>query len=803
MSVSLAHFCDEPATIPIHELATKVEDGKWAVADFQRDLVWKWPNMKKFLESLYLGIPIGIIYTWGYEEDRPYRPFKKLSARIKDPKKIENLILDGQQRVTFLSWIFRSRSDSDIFPIIAFNVKEKTTNAFRKVSKQNPLDNSKGEISLQRLISQNGTSNCKADVKSFNWYDSDKHGDIIDQMKESLYDREIAIQNVKNHVSRAWALFIFDRVNREGKQLSEVDLVESILVTHWPKLFQKVRNLEKTLKQVLKGTKTEKDEKGNEKIIPVYSDGYGAAFNRNAIIRSMLYQLHGTTKRDDTKLDIFEPLNSKGKKLQKNDVKKAFKVVKTAMSSLKDYINTDLHFNKLATFSYLSVVVATQYLIENPSPTPTRKSKMLAWFCIANIQPIYTGGSTYDLADLDCDKATSKADCWESLIETIQKHRSLKVNGNMIHNVLLKDSDFGVFAEKPISSGVATQLSLTQLKWDSSEDWLTGHLLGSLDFNKLENHHIFPISKFEKTKLSKDLEELGKKENKLTIPDAKKLLDDSKIKYHKKSKIGILRDLVKKHKKAFWEDWGDGNKLGNHFLNRAWIKKRTNNKISNSDPVVYLPKLGKDRLESQGVPTGDNSLYNYEKYEDFITKRIELQTDQLNSILKGLWSNRSAKKRTKPTAKKLISSGEGQKVEFKSSFQWCYDKSQKDGELVHDVVRAICAMLNTGGGNVFVGVDNSGTVLGLAKDLGLFKNDEDKFDTGMLSKMKNHFSPPRAYKTCVTPFPEHDNKGTLLYYHFKIDGYHQDVKQKKYRSKKKDVVWIRHGKRTEDLNEEE
>ena len=286
--------------------------------------------------------------------------------------------------------------------------------------------------------------------------------------------------------------------------------------------------------------------------------------------------------------------------------------------------------------------------------------------------------------------------------------------------------------------------------------------MGSLDFNKLESHHIFPISKFEKTE----------------------------------------------HKKAFWNDWGDGSpqsgqRLGNHLLNRAWIKKTSNNKISNSDPVAYLPKIDKKRLESQGVPTGENSLYNYEKYHEFIMKRAELQMAQLNSVLTRLWSNKEPEEVEKPSAEELISGGESQRVEFKSSFQWCYNHSKRDKYLVHDVVRAICGMLNSGGGNVFVGVDDDENVLGLAEDLGFYKNDRDLLDRAMRGTMKSNISPPKAFQQCVTPIEVLDNKGTLQYYHFEIDGYHQDVKQKNYRNKKKNIIWIRHGKSTEEIDEEE
>jgi uncharacterized protein with ParB-like and HNH nuclease domain len=800
-------FCDHPRNYKISKLAKKVEKGQWALADFQRDFVWKWENIDKFLQSLYLGVPIGIIYTWGYKTGRPKRSFNKLEKIVLEDNKIDKLVIDGQQRMTFLSWFYMSKKDPNIFPTIAFNVKEDDIkNFFRKVTPKNPLDHSKGEISLQKLISLNGLSNCKKQLKSQSWYDSDKHGDKIDRMRESVYDRKIATQNVKADVGRDWALFIFDRVNREGKQLSEVDLVESILISHWADLFDEVRNLTENLEKVNKGMKNVKNKTtGKKEAKPDISKDYKTAFSRNAIIRSMLYQLHSTTRRDETKLNIFKPLNSKNMKLTEKNVKDAFNDVKNAMESLKEYIVSELKFNSLSTFSYLTVVVATQYLIAHEtSVTPRRKKKMLTWFCIANINQIYTGGSTYVLADEDCRKAILRPDCWELLIETIQREKQLTVDGTKIHNLLLKPQDFGVFGEKVVSSGVVKQLTLTQLEWYSSEDWMTSHSLGKGAFNKLESHHIFPKSKFEKNKLTIDFEQLNKSFSSLTKNEIRKLLTDSKIEWKKKFKINKLKNILEKEMIPFWKDWGDANLLKDHLMNRAWIIKRTNNKISNKDPLEYLTKLDERRLEQQGVPTGDNKLYNYEKYNNFIEKRTELQQGKLNEILIDLWEDKNPTIPKKPTDKSLLKRGEGQYVEFKASFQWSFKDHKKDGELIHDVARAICAMLNSGGGKVFVGIEEltggEGKPIGLEKDLKLFSDDEDKFDTGINSKIESLIKPKKAFQECVTPEP-HKNKGKLEYYCFTIDGYHQYVKQKKYRSSKKNVIWIRQGKSTKELDE--
>ena len=599
------HFCEPPESVPISEIADNVASGKWAVADFQRDLVWKWPNMEKFLESLYLGVPIGIVYTWGYKSSRHYRPFKNLEKMIVSKNDIEKLVLDGQQRITFLSWLFISSKQKDLYDEVAFNVKETDDiPVLRKTTKNNPVDYESGEVSLQLLISEKGVSRCNNKLNSFPWYDGNIHLARLNHMRESICDTKIGIQNVKKDTTRQYALFIFDRVNREGKQLNEVDLVESILTTHWSDLFNEIRDLVEGIQTFNKGLKPKTNQ-------PDLANTYKAVFNRPCIIRSVMYQLHGTTKRDDKKLDIFNPLNSKGKPLTEKNVKDAFTKVRKAIVDLKSYIQSDLKFNSLASFSYLTAVVAIQYLIKYPTPSDIRKNKMLAWFCVANKNPIYTGGSTYDLADEDCGKATSKPDCWENLIETIQRERERKIDGNKIHNLLLTESDFGTLGEQPVSSGIVVQLGNTQLK--NARDWLSGHNLGSMSFRELESHHIFPKSKFISTIVADSLK--GKKPEEYSKNVLSDILTKAGINHKKDSSRKKLVALVRSHEKAWWQKLGlpesenFRHNMENHLCNKAWIKKYTNNKISDSLPIDYLPNMDDDRLIPQGIPSGSHGKY--------------------------------------------------------------------------------------------------------------------------------------------------------------------------------------------------
>lgn len=94
--------------------------------------------------------------------------------------------------------------------------------------------------------------------------------------------------------------------------------------------------------------------------------------------------------------------------------------------------------------------------------------------------------------------------------------------------------------------------------------------------------------------------------------------------------------------------------------------------------------------------------------------------------------------------------GENHHQEFKSSLWYDRQRAQhqpdaskedlKNPDLVHEVVRAIAAMLNSEGGTVWVGVDDHGNPVGLEEDLDLLNlagpDWRDKFVLHLVTKVK-------------------------------------------------------------------
>ena len=81
------------------------------------------------------------------------------------------------------------------------------------------------------------------------------------------------------------------------------------------------------------------------------------------------------------------------------------------------------------------------------------------------------------------------------------------------------------------------------------------------------------------------------------------------------------------------------------------------------------------------------------------------------------------------TVRRLISGGENETVEFKSSLRWDILKGEVNKALEKVIVKTLAGFLNGRGGTLLIGVEDAGTVIGIAADYDtLRKKDRDGFE---------------------------------------------------------------------------
>jgi len=92
----------------------------------------------------------------------------------------------------------------------------------------------------------------------------------------------------------------------------------------------------------------------------------------------------------------------------------------------------------------------------------------------------------------------------------------------------------------------------------------------------------------------------------------------------------------------------------------------------------------------------------------------------------------------------LIRMGEGATLEFKSTLQWDVVQNQANPHLRHSVVKTIGAFLNSDGGALVIGIEDTGIPYGLKRDLDLVGGSPDRFVQTVMSLITGYVGPEYA-----------------------------------------------------------
>ncbi len=88
----------------------------------------------------------------------------------------------------------------------------------------------------------------------------------------------------------------------------------------------------------------------------------------------------------------------------------------------------------------------------------------------------------------------------------------------------------------------------------------------------------------------------------------------------------------------------------------------------------------------------------------------------------------------------LIAQGESSVLEFKSSLRWDYRENRVNRSLEMPVLKTLAGFLNAGGGSLLIGVDDSGSILGLEHDYQTLKKpNRDGFEQSIYGAVATKF----------------------------------------------------------------
>lgn len=194
-------------------------------------------------------------------------------------------------------------------------------------------------------------------------------------------------------------------------------------------------------------------------------------------------------------------------------------------------------------------------------------------------------------------------------------------------------------------------------------------------------------------------------------------------------------------------------KIVNEIANRAFLTAESNLEISSQPPSRYLPDVEAHypgALVKQFIPM-DTHIWQIDRYEDFLSTRRELIAKKINEFLNALIGEPEILHQH--SVQELIQLGESATLEFKSTFQWDMIQGKKNEELRLATLKTIAAFLNSGGGTLVIGVEDTGSVCGIGSDLELCHGTRDGFQQLLASLIAHHIGP--AYSPVIQIRFEH------------------------------------------------
>ena len=158
----------------------------------------------------------------------------------------------------------------------------------------------------------------------------------------------------------------------------------------------------------------------------------------------------------------------------------------------------------------------------------------------------------------------------------------------------------------------------------------------------------------------------------------------------------------------------------NAVANRAILGQKPSLAHRRSSPADYLRAIDESQpgaLQAQSVPM-DSELWAPEQFPDFLAARRRLLAKAMNEFIESWIPEVELGAMDEHGVRHLIADGENKRVEFKSSLRWDMDEGKVNKVLEDVVVKTIAGFLNTEGGTLLIGVDNTGGAIGLAGDYG-------------------------------------------------------------------------------------
>ncbi|MFI0007248.1 DUF262 domain-containing protein [Streptomyces globisporus] len=212
------------------KIASQIEDllqGKVVIPSIQRDFVWMRPDVRDLFDSLYRGYPVGALLLW---KTNLTVPFKTAAVVQADKSAHQPLyLLDGQQRLTSLAWVYRPESKADGRLIdLRFDVRTEEFVNPSAIQGKDPL-----LFPVSTLLQENVQYHEVLKAAGID-YSAPQFGAWMQRLQKvhDIRKQEIAVITYESDDYEEVAE-LFARLNKGGRRLSKGDLVYSAIAARW------------------------------------------------------------------------------------------------------------------------------------------------------------------------------------------------------------------------------------------------------------------------------------------------------------------------------------------------------------------------------------------------------------------------------------------------------------------------------------------------------------------------------------------------------------------------------------------
>lgn len=581
----------------VNNLLDDVKNGRIGLPDLQRPFVWPDSKVRNLFDSMMKGFPIGYVMLWASPAD--YTNTKNIGVGEKQFKRPDDLVIDGQQRLTSLLAAINGTK------VLDKNFKEKRIKiSFDPLSKDFQVWSQAYERSHQYIadISEVFKAHDNLEISKFRraliqkMNDGRKRNDLpelTDEEQDRIEDNINALLNLRNYTIPTLRILskadeedvaeIFRRVNSGGQNLNENNFIETLLAVYDNEIHDKIKKF------------------CSDSRIPQKNTSYNQIIDVDPshIIRiAIAYGFHRARMRYGYKLlrgDDLDAGTTSAETREKN--MKIFREALDRVIDLNDWHNfinlfseagylgkDQVRSNYVVVFSYVFFLMGKYEY--NVTPVELRQA-IIRWIFMSTITSFYSSSPETTVERQMADLRNIHDS--RSFIEYLDGSVKQVMNDNYFANDLVKQLTSSS-ANSPLWFGYIAAINVLGTTMLFSNTPQSKYLVLGADGDKkaIDKHHIFPK--------------------------------------HYLEEIGI-----------------DSDRDRNQLANFTYLDYNTNIDISDNPPIDYVEKykskLGIEvytkSLADNAIPEGFENL----DYFDFLEQRRKLMAGIIKKAYDKLWLN--------------------------------------------------------------------------------------------------------------------------------------------------------------------